>query len=112
ARGGGRGGPGGAPIMAFVGPRAKSVAAQLAGESKGSEGGGFGGPGGRGGGPGVNEIAGAVLRMLDLDKDGAVSGEEFARGFAKWFEDWGGAKGWLTEEQIRAGVTRDWVSGR
>ncbi|MCU1234561.1 MAG: hypothetical protein JWP63_2528 [Candidatus Solibacter sp.] len=109
ARGGGRGGPGGAPIMAFVGARAKSVAAQLAGESKGSEGGGFGG---RGGGPGVNEIAGVMLRAMDLDKDGAVSREEFARGFAKWFEDWGGAIGWLTEEQIRAGVTRVWVSGR
>jgi hypothetical protein len=123
ARGGGPGGggPGGAPIKSFVGPRAQSVAAQLAGESKGSQDGGFGpgGPGGRGGPGGgppggfdpANGIAAAMLRLMDRNQDGAVTREEFLLAFVKWFDDWGGANGALSEQQIRAGIARD-LAGR
>ena len=107
--GGGRGGPGGGmPIKAFVGPRVKSVAAQLVGESKGSEN-AFGGPGGGRGGP--IDIAGmlvpAFMKAMDEDKDGSISRDEFQRTFAKWFEGWGGDKGPLTADQVRAGIIRD-----
>jgi spore coat protein CotH len=89
---GGRGPGRGAPIRGFAAPRGKSVAAQLAGESKGQQDSGFG-PGGRGGpgGPGgpMNEVAASVVRLMDEDKDGFVSHDEFQRGFAKWFESLG-----------------------
>ena len=106
--GGGRGGPGGMPIKAFVGPRAKSVASQLAGESKGSEN-GFGGPGGGRGGPIdlAGMLAPAFMKAMDEDKDGSISREEFQRAFSKWFDGWGGDKGPLTADQVRAGIVRD-----
>jgi spore coat protein H len=117
---GGRGGPGGrgTPIRAFAAPRAKSVAAQLAGESQGQQdSSGFGGRGPGGppgmGGPGgfdlANLIAPAFLRAMDENLDGAISREEFQHAFDKWFEAWGGDKGPLTEEQVRAGISRDLV---
>ena len=113
--GGGFGGPGGPmggkPIKAFVGPRAQSVADQLAGKSEGSQGGGRGGPGG-GRGPGGGfapgmMIAGAFVATMDSDKDGKVTRQEFEAAFNKWFEDWGGKDGSLTEDQIRAGINKD-----
>jgi spore coat protein CotH len=107
---GGRGGPGGTPITAFVGPRAKSVTAQLAGESKGRQDGGFGpggGPGGRGGFAPENMIAAGFVQSMDENKDGVITRQEFERAFAKWFDSWGGDKGPLTPEQLRAGISRD-----
>lgn len=124
-RGFGGGGPGGGgmrfggmmvkPIKAFVGPRAESVNAQLAGKSEGetlAAGFGGGGRGGRGGGPGPfqpgNFLAPAFLTAMDADKDGQLSREEMSAGFAKWFEAWNTDKsGLLTEEQLRAGLNRD-----
>jgi len=109
---GGPGGPGGrgTPIKAFAAPRASSVAAQLSGESKGQQdSGGFGGrgPGGPGGFDVANMMASSFVRVMDANKDGAVTREEFQHAFARWFEAWGGAKGPLTEEQLRAGLNRD-----
>ena len=110
--GGGFGGPGGPmggkPIKAFVGPRAQSVADQLAGKSEGSQGRGRGGPGGGRGGfaPGMM-IAGAFVATMDSDKDGKITRQEFEAAFAKWFEDWGGKDGSLTEDQIRTGINKD-----
>lgn len=110
---GGPGGPmGGKPIKTFVGPRAQSVADQLAGKSEGSQGGGRGGPGGRGGfggpggGPGMM-LSSAFVTAMDLDKDGKITRQEFQDTFAKWFEDWGGKNGALSEEQIRTGINKD-----
>ena len=77
--------------------------------------GGFGGPPGMGGrgGPGgfdfANVIASSFVRAMDEGKDGVISRDEFLRAFAKWFEAWGGDKGPLTEEQVRAGINRDLV---
>jgi hypothetical protein len=63
------------------------------------------------GGPGgfdfANLIAPSFLRAMDENQDGAISREEFQHAFAKWFESCGGAKGPLTEEQVRAGIDRD-----
>ncbi len=106
---GGPGGPGGQPIKTFVAARVKSVAAQLAGTSKGQQD-GFGGPPGMGGPGGFGPasfIAPSFVRAMDQDKDGAISGDEFQRGFAKWFDSWGGAGGSLTGEQLRSGINRD-----
>ena len=44
---------------------------------------------------------------MDENKDGAITREEFQRGFAKWFDSWGGDQGPLTAEQLRAGISRD-----
>jgi spore coat protein H len=110
----GPGGPGGPPVSVFARDRAKSVAAQLTGESKGQEGGGmFGGPrgpGGPGGSGGFNPammIVPGFLKALDTNQDREVSQEEFQSGFARWFEAWGGKEGSLTAEQLRAGINRD-----
>jgi hypothetical protein len=111
----GFGGPGGrgTPIKAFAGPRVKSVAAQLTGESKGQQdGGGFGGrgPGGPDGFDFANVAASSFIRVMDENKDGVVTREEFHRVFANWFDAWGGEQGPLTEEQVRSGLNRDLVS--
>lgn len=107
----GPGGPGGPGVEAFAAARVKSVAAQLAGESKGQVGGGgFGGPGGMrgpgGGGPGMI-FAPSLLKALDADGDKEITKQEFAAGFARWFEAWGGKDGGLTAEQLRAGIRKD-----
>ena len=112
--GGGPGGPmGGKPIKAFVGPRAKSVADQLAGKSEGNSGGGFGGPGGGRGGPGGPGGFGpgmflgpTFVAAMDTNKDGKVSEKEFKDAFSKWFDSWS-KDGVLTEAQLRSGVDKD-----
>ncbi len=103
----GPGGFGGLPIKAFVGPRAKSVAAQLSGESKGESSGGGMGMGGPPGGFGpANFIAPVFMRTMDEDKDGNVSKAEFDRCFAKWFAGWSGGASALTEAQLKAGIDK------
>ncbi len=48
------------------------------------------------------------MTALDSDKDGALSRDEFAQGFAKWFDAWNTDKsGALTDEQLRAGLNKD-----
>ena len=104
------------PIKGFVNARAQSVADQLSGKSEGETIGdfGFGGPGGRGGrggpggfGPGM-VLGNAFMAALDVNQDGTISREEFTQGFAKWFEAWNTDRsGLLTDEQLRAGISRD-----
>ncbi len=108
---GGPGGPmGGKPIKAFAGPRAKSVADQLAGKSEGTANGGFGGPGGGRGGPGgfgPGMLLGPTfVTAMDSNKDGKVSDKEFKDAFNKWFDSWS-KDGVLTEAQLRAGIEKD-----
>lgn len=103
---------GGTPIKAFVQPRSKSVADQLSGKpaSQSANGGpGFMGMGAMGKGGLTGMLLGpGFFTAMDTDKNGSVSREEFQAGFARWFESWGGrANGELTEEQIRAGLNRD-----
>jgi hypothetical protein len=131
--GGGRGfgGPGGfgqptKPIKAFVKIRTPSVREQVAGTSKGEELGEFGFPGGGGGGRGPggpggpggggpgggfgpgNFLARVLVDVLDKNHDDSVSREEFMGGFKQWFADWNKDKsGFLTEEQLRAGINKD-----
>ena len=118
--GGGPGGPPGGgfgggfgsvkPIKGFVGPRAQSVADQLAGKSQGlvrAAGGGFGGgrPGGGMRGPQLDQ---AFLDQFDTDKDGMLSRAEFQGGFAKWFSSWSGGQNVpLSDAQLREGINRD-----
>jgi spore coat protein H len=104
------------PIKPFAQIRAQSVGDQLAGISAGLQLGefGFGGgpaPGGpagpRGFGPG-NFLAGFFVSAFDMDKNQALTHEEFSQGFAGWFKKWNmDASGPLTEEQLRAGIDRD-----
>jgi spore coat protein H len=116
------GGPGGffgsvKPIRAFVTARAKAVSDQLAGKSTGEKlpEFGMGRPGGPGGGPGRpgdfgpgNFIAGGVMTALDFNKDGSLTKDEFTGGFKKWFDSWNTDKsGFLTDEQLRAGINQD-----
>lgn len=102
------------PIKGFVTARAQSVADQLAGKSEGETVGefGFGGPGGGRGGPGRFGpgmfLGNAFMAALDADHDGALTRDEFTRGFGKWFDAWNaGRDGLLTDEQLRAGINRD-----
>lgn len=114
--GGGFGGPGGMkPIKGFVGPRSQSVAAQLAGKSQGQTGmdrgpGGMPGPGGPGGPGGMAPgefLAPAFQRAMGA-QGGVVTREQFLAGFAGWFASWGGTgAGYLTRDQIAAGIDRD-----
>lgn len=112
--GGGFGGPGGPmggkPIKAFVGPRAQSVADQLAGKSEGQANAGMGGRGGPGGGRGGfgpgTMIGSAFLKAMDENKDGNITQEEFKTAFTKWFDSWS-TDNLITEEQLRAGIEKD-----
>lgn len=118
---GGRSGirqPPGKPVKPFVRIRAQSIVDQLSGKSQGMElgfgrgGGADGGrgPGGFGGGPG-GPLAGALVRVMDVDKNGQVSREEFVGGFGRWFEAWNTDKsGLLTEDQLRAGLDKELVT--
>ncbi len=105
------------PIKGFVTARAKSVSGQLAGNVEGtilSGPGGPGGPPGRGGprgGPGAfgpgNLLAPALFEALDSNKDGRLTREEFVSGFSRWFDTWADKSGFLSEEQLRAGINSD-----
>jgi hypothetical protein len=83
---------------------------QLAGKSEGEIPGefGFGGRGGPGGfGRGVF-LANALMAALDANLNGEITRQEFVQGFDKWFEAWDTDKsGLLTEEELRAGISRD-----
>jgi hypothetical protein len=117
------------PIKTFVAARAKSVTEQLAGKSQGMTVAAFGfggppGPGGSGpGGPGAGSPGGpktpalppgfgpgmflgpAFLAELDANKDGMLTRAEFTGGFQRWFDTWDSERtGYLTEEQLRAGL--------
>ena len=46
-------------------------------------------------------------KAMDVNNDGVVTSEEFAQGFLKWFESWGGKEGALTAGQLRAGIEKD-----
>ena len=97
------------PIKPFVRIRSQSISDQLAGKSAGrrfdEEGQGGPGRGGRRGGPG-DFLGGIFLAALDTDQDGAVSRDEFTRGFGRWFNAWS-TNSILTDEQLRAGIDRD-----
>ena len=114
------GGFGAKPIKTFVDARSKSVVEQLEGKSQGMDlgGGGFGGgrrgggPGGPGGGPGAF-LGQAFMNVLDADKNGALTSDEMAKGFDKWFSDWNSDKsGLLTEEQLRDGLNQILMGNR
>jgi hypothetical protein len=52
-------------------------------------------------------LSGPFLQKLDSNGDDAVSHDEFARGFAKWFSDWNTSKtDSLSESDLRAGIDR------
>jgi hypothetical protein len=112
---GGPAAPSGAPIKAFAAQRAESVAAQLLGKSTGRmDTSGFvpagldGGPGGEPRGGPTDFLASALAKRLDENKDGLIRREEFERGWAEMFEQWGGRENAaLSEEQIRAGINRN-----
>ena len=96
------------PIKGFVTARTPAIIDQLSGKSEGImlDGGGFGGPG-RDRGPG-SIVAPAMMTALDADKNGQVTRDEFAGGFARWFEAWDSSKtGVLTDELLQAGLSRD-----
>ncbi|MGV3773021.1 MAG: CotH kinase family protein [Verrucomicrobiales bacterium] len=110
------------PINSFVPARAKSIKAQLAGESKGMDLGEFGmfggrpqggGPGGRPGGPGGPPggfgpgtfLGPAILNQFDTDKNSKLSREEAIAGFKRWHDEWNkDKKDALSEEDVRAGL--------
>lgn len=109
-RPGGPGGMGGKPIKLFTVARAQSVSEQLAG--KVPEGPAPGGrPGGRPGGFGPGNMLGPVFSAaFDADKDGRITHAEFTEGFAKWFAVWNSDQsGTLTDEQLRAGIDKDFA---
>jgi putative heme-binding domain-containing protein len=46
---------------------------------------------------------------VDVDKDGTLTRAELKQTFAKWFDQWGGAKnGGLDEAQLQAGLAAAW----
>jgi hypothetical protein len=106
-------GPFGRPpeLKAFVENRTESVAAQLAGKSKGytPQGFGFGPPGGGPGGgfgPG-NQLARPLMEQLDSNKDGKLSEAEFAAGMKKFFSQWDTNKdGMLDQREIAEGLQK------
>jgi hypothetical protein len=53
-------------------------------------------------------LAQTFTTALDADKDGVVTQTEFTQGFLKWFDAWNtDQSGVLTEEQLRAGINKD-----
>ncbi len=102
-------------LSTFVEKRAESIAAQLAGKSKGftpqafgfgPPGGGPGGPGGGGFGPG-NQLARPLVERLDTNKDGKVSEEEFNSGMKKLFAEWDADKsGSLDQKKLADGLQK------
>jgi hypothetical protein len=112
ARGFGGPGAGGKPIKPFTKERAASVQAQLSGKTdEASVATAEGGPGGRPGGwkPGPM-LAPAFLAAFDADKDGKVTQDEAAKGFAGWFVTWNtDQSGALTPDQLRAGLDKEFA---
>ncbi len=105
------------PVRPFVRIRIQSVTDQLSGRTRGMElgfgGGGRGGPGGPGGFGGSAEapLASAFLAALDADKNSQLTRDEFVSGFGRWFDGWNTDKsGFLTEDQLRAGLDKDVAS--
>jgi hypothetical protein len=108
-------------LKTFVEKRAESIAAQLAGKSKGyappafgfggplgggGPGGGFGGPPGGGFGPG-NQLARPLVERLDANNDGRVSEEEFTSGMKKLFAEWDADKsGSLDQKKLADGLQK------
>jgi spore coat protein H len=93
-------------VKPFVEKRTESVAAQLAGKSKGYEpqNFGFGPPGGFG--PG-NQLARPLLGALDADRDGQISEAEFANGMKRLFSQWDVNKdGRLDQKELADGLQK------
>lgn len=58
-------------------------------------------------GPGGGRNAQALFTALDADKDGTLTKAELESGFDSWFTAWNSTNsGALTQEQIRAGVSK------
>jgi spore coat protein CotH len=97
----------GKPIKSFVFARAQSVSEQLAGKGRGASSTQVGFEGRRGGGS-SSALGEAFMTEMDLNRDGRITRQEFADGFARWFERWNSDKtGLLTEEQLRSGIDRE-----
>lgn len=101
----------GKSIKRFVDARTPAVLDQLAGKSTGERNKGFDGGGAWGRpatGPG-EALAPLLVKALDTNKDGKLSREEFVGGLERLFTSWtpDPATTALSEEQIRAGITRD-----
>jgi hypothetical protein len=97
------------PIKMFVVERNRSVAAQLAGTSKGAD--IDAPPAGmqRNFGPG-NFLGPAFTAKFDQDKNGDLSRDEFVTGFSKWFSAWDKEKsGALDEEQLRTALDQEFA---
>lgn len=98
-------------LKTFVEKRAESIAAQLAGRSKGfsPQAFGMGGPGGGPGGgfgPG-NQLSRPLVERLDANKDGKVSEEEFNSGMKKLFAEWDADKsGSLDQRKLADGLQK------
>ncbi len=95
-----------ASLEKWVAKRATSVNDQLAGKSKGTEPvmafGGMAPPPGPG-----NQLAKPLLDLLDINKDGRVSSEEFTIGMKKLFEAWDRDRnGSLDQIEISMGIQR------
>ncbi|HEV8607865.1 MAG TPA: CotH kinase family protein [Tepidisphaeraceae bacterium] len=98
------------PIKLFAPLRTRSVLEQLSGKSEGLTLENLAGPNGpppNAFGPGFF-LAPVVLKAFDTNQDQALSSEEFAAGFLRWFEAWNTDKsGLLTADQLRAGLNQD-----
>ncbi|ATB31911.1 CotH kinase family protein [Melittangium boletus] len=90
------------PIKVFAGVRARSVADQLAGKSKGTS---LDRPGPGGANP-TQFLAPVFQATLDSDKDGDISQDEFIQGFGKWFDGWSPTGDALSREQLMEGVNK------
>jgi len=101
-------------LKTFFEKRLESVAAQVAGTSKGHEpkpgtfgppGGGFGPPGG-GFGPGA-QLAKPFLDALDANRDGKASEDEFQAAMKRFFKEWDKNKdGSLSQQEIAEGLQK------
>ncbi|MFO0804023.1 MAG: CotH kinase family protein [Gemmataceae bacterium] len=99
-------------LKAFFEKRAESIAAQLAGKSKGYEPkmpafGGFGPPPPAGGfGPGA-QLAKPLLDAIDANRDGKATEEEFTAAMKRLFTEWDTNKdGSLSQQEIAAGLQK------
>lgn len=100
------------PIKPFAKIRTESVLDQLAGKSEGlSPRNGFpGGPGGSGLGAMFSR---PLFQTLDENKDSSVTQLEFTQGFVRLFQTWNSDQsGWLTLEQLRAGIEKNLTAQR